>query len=253
MRATGLVRVGFLVTLLALWEIAFRMAIWDPLLFPSPAQVAQSLWRSLEDRSLLIATGISLRRIFIGYAIALVGGTSLGVLLARWRFLEVTVGSLVLGLQTLPSICWLPLALLWFGLNDRAILFVVVMGAIMAIVVSVYDGIKNLPPIYEKAALTLGAGRWALNVEVLLPAAFPSILTGAKLGWSFAWRSLMAGELVFVSAGLGHMMMMGRELADMGQVMAVMVVIIGLGLFVDRVVFRPLETSVRRRWGLMGA
>ncbi len=189
----------------------------------------------------------------LGYALSIAIGVTLGTLLARVRWLEETVGSLVMGLQTLPSICWLPLALLWFGLNDSAILFVVVMGAVLAITVSVADGVKNLPPVYTRAAKTMGVRPLAMYTEVLLPASLPAILTGAKLGWSFAWRSLMAGELLFVSIGLGHLLMMGRELADMSQVVAVMIVIIGLGLFTDRCIFGALETRVRERWGLAGA
>jgi NitT/TauT family transport system permease protein len=215
--------------------------------------VAQTLWATITDGSLLLATAVSLRRILIGYGLSLILGVVLGTLLARIRWLEETVGSLVMGLQTLPSICWLPLALLWFGLNDTAILFVVVMGALLAVTVAVQDGVKNLPPVYARAARTMGVRPLAMYTEVLLPASLPAILTGAKLGWSFAWRSLMAGELLFVSLGLGHMLMMGRELADMSQVMAVMLVIIALGLFTDRAIFGALEHRVRERWGMARA
>lgn len=243
----------FFALLLGVWGILANLRIWEPALFPSPASVAATLWHSLRDGSLLLATATSLRRILLGYGISLVLGVVLGVLLARVKWLEETVGSLVMGLQTLPSICWLPLALLWFGLNDRAILFVVVMGALLAVTVAVTDGVKNLPPVYTRAARTMGVRPLALYTEVLLPASLPPILTGAKLGWSFAWRSLMAGELLFVSMGLGHMLMMGRELADMSQVVAVMLVIIGLGLFTDRAIFGVLEHRVRERWGLARA
>jgi NitT/TauT family transport system permease protein len=186
----------------------------------------------------------------IGFGISLAVGIPLGLLLGRVKWLEDTVGAVVLGLQTLPSVCWLPVALLWFGLNDKAILFVVVMGALLSITIAVRDGVKNIPPSFIRAAKTMGTKPLPLYTQVLLPAALPSILTGAKLGWSFAWRSLMAGELLFVSLGLGHMLMMGRELADMSQVFAVMAVIIGLGLFTDRLIFGQLETHVRERWGL---
>lgn len=184
-----------------------------------------------------------------GFGISLLVGVPLGLLLGRLQWLDETLGSLVLGLQTLPSICWLPLALLWFGLNDTAILFVVVMGALLAITSAVRDGVKNIPPVYLRAARTMGTKPFALYAEVLLPASLPAVLSGAKLGWSFAWRALMAGELLFVSLGLGHMMMMGRELADMSQVVAVMVVIIALGLLTDRAIFGVLEERLRERWG----
>lgn len=240
----------FFLLLLGAWETVCRLGVWEATLFPSPLQVLQSLWRTIEDRSLLLATGVSLRRILIGYGLSLVLGVTLGVLLARFRWLDETVGSLVMGLQTLPSICWLPLALLWFGLNDRAILFVIVMGSLLAVTVAVQDGVRNLPPVYFRAAQTMGTRPLALYTQVLIPASLPAILTGAKLGWSFAWRSLMAGELLFVSMGLGHLLMMGRELADMSQVMAVMLVIVALGLLTDRAIFGALEQRVREQWGL---
>ena len=210
----------------------------------------QSLTKGLFDGSLLLACSASLRRLLVGYAISLVAGVLLGILLARVSWIEQTLGSVVMGLQTLPSICWLPFALLWFGLNDTAILFVVVMGSLLAITVAVQDGVANLPPTYERAARSMGVGGAAMVWNVLLPASVPPILLGAKLGWSFAWRSLMAGELLFVSVGLGHQMMMGRELGDTSQVIAVMLVIIVLGLLSDRSVFGVLERRMRIRWGL---
>src|SRR5947209_16027759 len=172
-------------------------------------------------------------------------GVPLGIALARKKYLEETIGSLVTGFQALPSICWLPLALLWFGLNDKAILFVVVMGSLVSITVAVADGVKNLPPAYERASRTMGTKGLAFYLEVLLPASLPALLTGAKLGWAYAWRALMAGELLFVSQGLGHMLMYGRELADMSQVLTIMLVIMGLGLLTDRAIFGVLERRIR--------
>ncbi len=127
------------------------------------------------------------------------------------------------------------------------------MGAVLSITLSTQAGMKNIPPLYIRAARTMGAYRAKVYLHVILPASLPSILTGLKLGWSFAWRSLMAGELLYVSLGLGHVLMMGRELNDMSQVMAVILVIIAIGLVVDRLVFAPLEGSVRERWGLVRA
>lgn len=236
--------------MIASWGIISKAGVFEPTLFPSPWQVAVTLWDQVRDGSLLLATAVSLRRMLIGFSVSMVLGIPLGLVLARSRALDETVGSLVLGLQTLPSICWLPLALLWFGLNDRAILFVVVVGALLAITVSVRDGVKNIPPAYLRAARTMGTSPVAIYTEVLLPASLPAVLTGAKLGWSFAWRSLMAGELLFVSMGLGHLMQMGRELADMSQVVSVMLVIIALGLITDRLVFSALETRIREKRGL---
>jgi NitT/TauT family transport system permease protein len=191
-----------------------------------------------------------MQRLIIGFGISAVIGLVLGLAIGRKRYLAETLGSLVLGLQALPSICWLPLALLWFGLSETAILFVVVMGALLSITLSTEAGVKNTPPLYLRAARNLGARGWKMYALVILPAALPSIITGMKLGWSFAWRSLMAAELLYVSLGLGHLLMIGRELNDMSQVLAVMLVIITIGLLIDRAIFSPLEARIRERWGL---
>ncbi len=243
----------FFAAAIGLWGILAKSGIWDRALFPSPWAVASSLWHALSDGALMTAIAVSLRRVVTGYAISLAIGVPLGIALARRRWLEDTIGLLVVGFQSLPSICWLPLALLWFGLNDRAILFVVVMGSLVSITVAVQDGVKNLNPTYVRAARMMGAHGFTMFREVLLPASLPSILTAAKLGWAYAWRALMSGELLFVSIGLGHLLMMGRELGDMGQVMGVMLVIISIGLFTDRIVFGALERHVRERWGLARA
>jgi len=243
----------FFVILIALWANVAKLQIWDSTLFPSPWSVAQTLAHDFQNGSLLSATAISLRRVLIGYGISLLFGVPLGIVLARSKTLEDTVGSLVSGIQSLPSICWLPLALLWFGLNDRAILFVVVAGSLVSITIAVQDGVKNLSPTYVRAALSMGTPPLRIYSDVLLPASLPSILVGAKLGWGYAWRALMSGELLFVSLGLGQMLMQGRELADMSQVIAVMIVIMALGLLADRVIFGSLERHVRRKWGLVPA
>ncbi len=235
---------------MAFWAILYERRVWDPALFPAPWQVARTIGAMGRDGSLLIAIHVSLQRVLLGYGISLVLGVPLGILLARSKPAQDTVGALVLGLQTLPSICWLPLALLWFGLNDRAILFVVVTGALLAVTVAVQDGVKNVPPVYTRAARMMGTRKLSLYTEVLLPASLPAIMTGAKLGWSFAWRALMSGELLVSGLGLGQQLQAGRDLADMSRVIAVMIVIIALGLLVDRTIFVELESRVRERWGL---
>jgi NitT/TauT family transport system permease protein len=173
-----------------------------------------------------------------------------GLLLGRSRLLEQTVGSLILGLQALPSVCWLPLAILWLGLTDQAIIFVVVMGALFSILLGVDAGVKNTPPIYFKAARNLGAHGIALSTQVILPAALPAILNGLKQGWTFAWRSLMAGELLFFTISLGNLLNTGRDLNDAAQIMAVMLLIIAIGVAIDSLIFAPIEQRVRERWGL---
>lgn len=237
---------------MALWAFLSDRGVWDPTLFPHPRAVAATFGQLWQDGSLLDATAMSLRRVLVGYGISVLIGVPLGILMARSELASNTVGALVVGLQALPSICWLPLALLWFGLNDRAILFVVVIGSLVSISVAVQDGVRNLPPTYVRAARMLGARPFRIMLDVLLPASLPTILTGTKLGWSYSWRALMAGELLFVSFGLGHMLMMGRELADMPRVLVVMGVIIAFGLLADFVIFGSLERIVRRRWGFEG-
>jgi len=260
-------RLLFLVALLAAWEALFRLRLWPSYVFPSLSSVISSLISGFTDRSYPLALGsftltigsypsaigVSLRRILVGYGLSLGIGIPLGLLLGRVKFVQDTLGSIVLGLQALPSICWLPLALLWFGLSEKAIMFVVVMGAVLSVTLSTADGVHNTPPLYLRAARTMGARGLRLYTGVILPAALPAILSGMKLGWSFAWRSLMAGELLYYSLGLGQLLTMGRELNDMSQVIAVMLVIIAIGLLADRAVFAPIERRVRERWGLQPA
>jgi NitT/TauT family transport system permease protein len=243
-------RTLFFVGLIFAWHLLAQRGLWDATLFPSPLTVARTLWDLLRDGTLLDATAVSLRRVMLGYLISLAIGVPVGILLARQRWAEDTLGALVTGFQALPSICWLPLALLWFGLNDRAILFVVVMGSMVSICVAVRDGVRNLPPSYVQAARTMGTSGLRMYTDILFPASMPALMTGAKLGWSYAWRALMSGELLFVSLGLGHMLMAGRELSDMSQVLSVMFVIITLGLLADNMIFGSLERHVRRIWGL---
>ncbi|MBI3997318.1 MAG: ABC transporter permease [Candidatus Omnitrophica bacterium] len=242
-------RVAFFASLLLGWQALYLLRVWPDFLFPSPQSVAAMLVHSLRDGTLVRALGVSLTRLVIGYGMSLAIGLPLGLLTGSIRWLHQTIGALLLGLQTLPSICWLPLALLWFGLNERAIIFVVVMGAVLSISLSAEDGVQHTPRQQIRAAKNMGASGWRLYLQVMLPAALPGIVTGMKLGWSFAWRALMAGELLYGHVGLGHLLMMGRELNDMSQVIAVMAVIVALGLLVDRMAFAPLERRVRERWG----
>ncbi len=242
----------FLALLMLLWEGLVRMHIWPQYLFPSPFTVFERIKDGIVNKSIPIAIGNSMRRMAIGYGSSLVVGVILGVLIARFKLVEDTLGSVMLGLQALPSVAWLPLALVWMGLNDRAIIFVIVMGSLLSITLATADGVKNIPPLYHRTARTLGAKGFTLYWRVILPASFPSMVTGMKQGWSFAWRSLLAAELLFVTLGLGHLLDLGRQLNDIAQVMAIMIVIIAIGLIVDRLVFANLEHRIRTRWGLTG-
>ncbi|MDD4183529.1 MAG: ABC transporter permease subunit, partial [Candidatus Omnitrophica bacterium] len=147
-------------------------------------------------------------------------------------------------------ICWLPLSLLWFGLNEKAIIFVAIMGAIFSITIAADSSIKNIPPLYLKVGRNMGARKFSLLFRVIMPAALPYFIPGLKQGWSFAWRSLMAGELLFVNLGLGYLLMVGRELNDMSQVIAVMLVIATISIAIDKLFFGRIEAGIRKRWGL---
>lgn len=234
--------------LIAAWGAASRLAAH--FLFPGPLDVAHALARGVSDGTLLRALAKSMGRLALGYALSLSGGVLLGVSLARSALLRDTVGSLVLGLQAVPSVCWLPIALLWFGLNEKAILMVVVLGSLLSIAIATEAAVRNVPPLMVRAARTMGARGATLYRRVILPAALPGIVSGARLGWTFAWRSLMAGELLFVSGGLGQVLETGRELFDMAQVVGVMVVIVVVGLASEYALFGRVEGTIRRRWGL---
>lgn len=234
-----------LAVLLALW-----WALTSPSsFFPSPGHVASSLVDLAKNRNLLQSTAASLRRVLEGFAISLLLSIPLGISMGRSRGLDQTIGPIVGALQSLPSICWMPISLMWFGLNDAAILFVVVMGAAVSMTVAIRDGVKNLPPGYVRAARTLGAKGFAVVTDALFPATQATIVIAAKLGWAYAWRALMSGELLFATVGLGHDLTLGRELGDMSQVVAVMLTIMLLGILTDNFLFAPLEATVRERWG----
>lgn len=234
--------------LIAVWGAASKFA--GHFLFPGPLDVAKALARGVADGTLTRGLLKSFRRLLLGYGLSLGGGVALGVALARWEVLRETLGSVVLGLQAIPSVCWLPIALLWFGLNEKAILMVVVLGSLLSIAIATESAVRNVPPLMVRAARTMGAKGVGLYTRVVLPAALPGILSGARLGWSFAWRSLMAGELLFVSGGLGQVLETGRELFDMAQVVGVMVVIVVVGLASEYALFGRIEGTIRRRWGL---
>ena len=248
-----LIRLGFPIALLLAWELAARFGPWPHYLFPGPLATAESIARMIADGRMGAAVLRSAARLAQGYLLSAVVGIALGILLARKRWAQVTLRPLVLGLQALPSICWLPLALLWFGLSEAAIVFVVVMGSLLAVAISTEDGVAAVDPLLLRASGVLGIRGARFYLGVLVPAALPGIVTGLKLGWSFAWRALMAGELLFVAGGLGQLLQQGRELLDVAQVVGVMIAIVALGTLVDQVAFRILETRIRRRWGLVEA
>jgi NitT/TauT family transport system permease protein len=226
------------------------LGIWKPYTFPSPIDVSKTLLGLIIDNTIGIAVVASLKRILVGYIISLTIGLLLGFIIVRVKYLDENLSPLIMGLQTLPSICWLPFAILWYGLSEQTIIFVIAIGSTFAITMATESGIKNVNPLYVKAARTMGAKGLRLYWNVIIPAALPAIITGMKQGWSFAWRALMAGEMLSATKGLGQVLMVGRDLADISQVMAVMIVIIILGLSLDKLIFERVESSIRYKWGL---
>jgi NitT/TauT family transport system permease protein len=249
----ALSQIAFYAGIILVWQALAAAKIWPPYVFPTPLGVLESLVTGFKDHTFWIGIAVSMKRMAIGYSISAVLGVILGLLLVVNKFLEETLGRLVVSLQSLPSLCWLPLAILWFGLSENAILFVVVMGSLLSITISTETGLRNVPRIYSMAGRNLGAGRFQLYFHVLLPASLPHLLTGLKQGWAFAWRSLIAGEMIFVTLGLGQLLMMGRDLDDINEVVAVMVLIVAIGFITDALFFRIIERSIQRKWGLLPA
>jgi NitT/TauT family transport system permease protein len=241
---------GFLAAVLSLWAVAALLARSQ--LFPGSLAVGRAAIEACADGMLPRAILVSLARLLFGYVAALVMGVPLGALLARSALVKKSLGPLVLGLSSVPSICWLPLAILWFGLSEAAIQVVVILGAFLPIAVATENSVRHVPPQLERAAKTLGARGARLLFTVTLPAALPGILSGAKLGWTFALRSLMAGELLFVSGGLGQLLETGRDLGDTALVLAIVVVVVLLGRGSEALLFSHLDREVSRRWGTEG-
>jgi NitT/TauT family transport system permease protein len=238
---------------LLIWELLSRLGPWPRSVLPGPGDVARSASALLADGRLVHAAARSLVRLAQGYAVSVAVGVPLGVLLARQPGVNAALRPAVLGLQALPSVCWLPIALLWFGPSELAVLLVVVMGSLLAVAISTEDAVAGVDPLLLRAAGTLGVRGLRFVTGVLLPAALPGVVTGLKLGWSFAWRALMAGELLYAGGGIGRLLQAGREANDAAQLFAVMLAIVAIGVAVDRLLFRPVEVRVRRRWGLVEA
>lgn len=239
--------------LLGLWILLAKLKIWPPYLFPTPWDVGGAMWAGFADRTFWIAIAVSMKRILVGYGISVVLGMMLGLGLASSKFLEETLGGLLVSLQSLPSICWFPLAMLWFGLGEKAITFVVITGSLLSVTIAMEAGRKQMPKIYGMAGRNLGARGFPLFWYVLLPASLPFILSGLKQGWAFAWRSLIAAEMIRRSLGLGQLLMDGRDLNDMSAVLSVMILIVVIGYVVDGVVFNGMERRLQHKWGLTPA
>ena len=241
---------------LGIWQLLFLSGWKAPWLLPSPATVFGELWTEFGEGTLVAAVAVTLRRAAVGYAVAVLVGGVIGILVVRSKTLRAAVGSLITGLQTMPSIAWFPLAILLFQLSETAILFVVVLGAAPAIANGLISGVDHVPPLLLRAGRVLGAEGLAKYRHVILPAALPATVAGLKQGWAFAWRSLMAGELLVLIPGqrsVGSQLQFSRELSDAPGLIAMMIVILAIGIVVDVVVFSSVERSIRTRRGLVDA
>lgn len=243
-------KIAFYVGIVLVWQALDASGMWADNVFPSPLEVGEDLWYGAVDGTLWFGIGTSLWRLLVGLAIAIVGGMALGIFMARIPTVNQTIGSIVLGLQSIPSVAWSPLAIVWFGLTDAGIVFVTVAGAIFAVTINTYTGVKNINPDYIAAAQNMGAHGAQLVTKVLVPAAFPYMISGFKQGWAFAWRGVIGAELLFSFLGLGFLLNVGRQLNDVSQVIAMMIIIMLIGILIDGLIFKRLEDKVMARWGL---
>ena len=236
-----------------LWQVVVWLRFKPEYALPGPDRVFPVLWENLRDGTIATALGVTLKRALFGYALALVIGVLLGAAVARSKVLRSGVGSMITGLQTMPSVAWFPLAILLFGTSEGAITFVVVLGAAPSIANGLIGGIDTVPPLLLRAGRVLGAKGLAAWRHVILPAALPSFLGGLKQGWAFSWRSLMAGELLVIvrgKASVGVLLQTSRDFSDAEGLLAAMIVILVIGIAVDALLFGAAERRVRRRWGL---
>jgi NitT/TauT family transport system permease protein len=244
----------FLALLVGVWQLAYVSKVKPPYALPSPADVAQTFWQTVEDGRAAEAIWISLSRGAIGFGLSLVIGTLLGLAMWGSRWLRAAIGPLVSGLQSLPSVAWVPAAIIWFQLSDAAIYTVVLLGAVPSIANGLLTGMKQVPPLFDSVGRVLGLSASGRIRHVLLPAALPGYLGGLRQGWAFAWRSLMAAELITYSPklgqGLGQLLNIGRELSQMSLVITSIALILVVGVAIELLVFAPLERGVLRRRGL---
>lgn len=244
-----------LVLLVVAWQAYVVIAQPRPDLFPGPLAVADAFGAAWESGRVQLAVTTSLERGFIGFLIAIAVGTPIGLLLAEVRIVRRALGPLVSGLQVLPSVAWVPAAILWFGLTDATAYFVVLMGAVPSIANGLVAGVDQVPPQLRRVGIVLGATRIQQATLIGLPAAMPGYFAGLKQGWAFSWRSLMAAEIITtggtIGFGLGTMLNQSRELADLAAVLTTILVILAIGILVELILFAPLERRLLRGRGLL--
>nr|WP_263326840.1 ABC transporter permease [Neobacillus sp. Marseille-Q6967] len=243
-------RVIFYALLLIVWQASVRVFEVSPSLMPAPTDVLNAIGQGFADKTLIYDILASFRRLALGLSIAIVLGVCLGILLAKNKTADETLGTLILALQSVPSIVWLPIAIMWFGLNESSVIFIVILGATLVMTINMRIGIKNVPPLYIKAAQTMGSKGFDMFFKIIFPASIPYAVTGIRLGWAFAWRALMAGEILSTGPGLGYTLKYASDFGNMSMVIGIMIIIGVIGTIVDIIFFQRMEQNVIRRWGL---
>jgi sulfonate transport system permease protein len=237
------------VVLILVWALA--AALTDTTAIPSPAETWAALRAGIADGSIPEATWKSLLRLAFSFAAALVIGTALGLLLAAFELVRRSVRPLVVALQIIPFVAWVPLAVIWFGVTERAVVFVAIAGSFPSVALATLQGIRQVPPLYIRAGRTLGATGWTLQREIVFPAAMPAYMTGIQQAWGFAWKALMAGELIVPAVGangLGHLLDSSQDVAE---ILAVVAVIAVIGVAVDYLIVGTIDRRVRAKRGLL--
>jgi len=241
----------FIAVFIGIWQIVFLLNVWPKVALPSPAMVSSSFEGLIQDRTLIDGIAVTMYRLIIGFSISIMVGIVIGLAMVKFSGFGKTMSSFAVGLQSFPSVAWVPFAILLIGLNDFGILFVVIMSSVFSVMMSTYSGVRNIPHIYIRAARNMGAKGFSLFWYLMIPAATPSLLIGLKQAWSFAWHALIGAEiLIAASVGLGHVLLVGREFQLMDQIIASMITIFVIGLIFDRLLFSKLEDRVREKWGL---
>ena len=235
------------------WELVYLSGWKSAAILPSPAAVFSDLWAQAHHVLLWQAIATTLRRAVIGFGMALVIGVVIGALVSRIKPLRAAVGSMITALQTMPSIAWFPFAIILFGATTNAILFVIILGAAPSIANGLIAGVDYTPPLLLRAGHTMGLGRIAMYRHLILPASLPSFVAGLKQGWAFAWRSLMAGELLVIIMGqpsIGVLLSTFQDQSAMASTISIMIVILVLGIAVD-LIFTRVDAAIRRRRGIL--
>ena len=241
----------FISSFIGIWQLVYLLGIWPQISLPSPLMVTESFYELLQNNMLIISIGMTMYRLAIGFVISIVIGMIIGFTMVKFPAFGKTMSSFAIGLQSFPSIAWVPFAILLIGLNDLGILFVVVLSSVFSVMISTYSGLRNIPIIYIRAAKNMGAKGFHLFRYLMIPAATPALIEGIKQAWSFAWHALIGAEILMAaSIGIGHILLVGREFQSMSQIIASMVTIFALGMIFDRVIFSKIEDKVREKWGL---